>query len=382
MDLQRAIRSAEEIARELLVPLSEETDRTATWPERQLRALQSAIGGLVVPREHGGMGLGMVGLAHVCEVLARECPSTAICFGMHCVGAAVLSAKASPEQVERYLTPIVAGKHLTTLALSEPGTGAHFYIPQTRLLRDAKGPLVIGTKSFVTSGGQADSYVINVAAGEASHEPGRFSCVVVPKDAPGLRWEGTWDGWGMRGNSSIAMHLEEARLSTADLLGTEGDELWYVFNIVAPYFLVAMSATYAGAAQGAIDDVRVHLTERSFAHSGRRLSEIGVLQHRLGSMWGRLEATRRLIHHAAGAADAAAPDALLAVCSAKAEVAEAATWVANEAMTLLGGRGYQARGRTERRLRDIRAAHVMAPTTDVLRLWVGRALLGMPLLGD
>ena len=82
------------------------------------------------------------------------------------------------------------------------------------------------------------------------------------------------------------------------------------------------------------------------------------------------------------AADAGADDALIALCAAKAEVADCATQVVNESMTLLGGKGYANDSRIQRMLRDARAAHVMSPTTDILRTWTGRALLGLPLLAE
>lgn len=75
------------------------------------------------------MGHGLSALAQVCEVLGHGCASTAMCFGVHSVGAAMISGKAMPDHAERLLRPIAAGRHLTTLALSEPGTGSHFYLP-------------------------------------------------------------------------------------------------------------------------------------------------------------------------------------------------------------------------------------------------------------
>jgi alkylation response protein AidB-like acyl-CoA dehydrogenase len=72
----------------------------------------------------------------------------------------------------------------------------------------------------------------------------------------------------------------------------------------------------------------------------------------------------------------------LALLSAKAEVADCAVNVANEAMTLTGGISYQEGSKLDRCLRDARASHVMAPTTDILRTWAGRALLGLPLLAE
>jgi alkylation response protein AidB-like acyl-CoA dehydrogenase len=107
-----------------------------------------------------------------------------------------------------------------------------------------------------------------------------------------------------------------------------------------------------------------------------------VLQHRLGTLWAQLERTRLLCYHAADLADGVAPQAITALCAAKAEVGTAAVEICNECMTLVGGRAYSSGSVLQRLLRDARAAHVMSPTTDLLYTWVGRSLLGLPLLGE
>jgi alkylation response protein AidB-like acyl-CoA dehydrogenase len=89
-----------------------------------------------------------------------------------------------------------------------------------------------------------------------------------------------------------------------------------------------------------------------------------------------------LIYRAAQSADAGEADALPNLCAAKAEVADCVVGAVSEAMTLCGGVGYRSEGVLWRLLRDARAAHVMSPTTDLLRTWLGRALLDQPLLGD
>ncbi|MFN7134044.1 MAG: acyl-CoA dehydrogenase family protein, partial [Myxococcales bacterium] len=293
-----------------------------------------------------------------------------------------IAARATPVQQQRYLAPICRGEHLTTLALSEPGTGVHFYFPRASITREGGRLVLNGTKSFVTNGGHADSYVVSAVTAGRDVAPGVFSCLVLPADAPGASWGGAWAGFGMRGNSARTLELREVALDEDHLLGREGDELWYVFNVVAPYFLVAMSGTYLGLATAALDQVREHLAGRSYAHSGASLAESNVLQHRLGTLWGHVEATRRLLYHAAMSGDAGDELALVALCSAKAEVADCAVRVCNEAMTLMGGAAYREDGTVARLLRDARASHVMAPTTDVLRTWAGRALLGLPLLAE
>ena len=383
-DLEQIVGRTREIATVTAAANSERTDREARWPKENFRALLDAgLGGLVVPRSAGGLGHRLLAVARVCEELARECASTAICFGMHHVGTAVLAAKATRAQTDAFLAPIAQGAHLTTLALSEPGTGSEFYVPESRLeIMDGDRIRISGEKSFVTNGGHADSYVVSAAAADANAAPGQFSCVVVPGRSDAVRWGPAWDGLGMRGNSSRTLTLDGVVLGRDHLLGEEGDEIWFVFNVIAPYFLVAMSGTYLGVTAAALEIARRHLLDRRHSHTGRALAQHAATQHRLGTMWAVTARTRALLYEAARLGERGDPEALPALCSAKAEVAECAVNVVNEAMSLLGGRGYANDSRIERLLRDARAAHVMAPTTDVLRTWTGRAVLELPLLGD
>jgi len=211
---------------------------------------------------------------------------------------------------------------------------------------------------------------------------GQFSCIIIEPAARGVTFGEPWDGLGMRGNSSCSLHLDQVSVSRLGLLGQEGDEIWYVFNVVAPYFLMAMAGTYLGLASAALEYARTHLTNRHYTESASSLAQIPVLQHRLGCLWGMLERTRRMIYHSASSFDAGDPDALPAIFTAKAEVADCVVTIVNEAMTLTGGMAYRSSSLLHRLLRDARAAHVMAPTTDVLRVWTGRALLGLPILSD
>lgn len=383
-DIGEILNRTRDIARAVLAADAPVVDREARWPARGLRALQqSRLGGLVVPAASGGLGHGLLALVQVCEVLGQECPSTALCFGMHCVGAAVISAKATADQQQRYLEPMSRGAHLTTLALSEPGTGAHFYLPQTQLTVVAPDLLCLkGSKTFVTNGGYADSYVISTVTADPDAPPGQFSCVMVAAGAQGLLWGEPWRGLGMRGNSSRTVELRDVQVPRRDLIGNEGEQIWYVFEVVTPYFLMAMAGTYLGIASAVFEEARMHLTGRRYTHSGSLLSQQPVLQHRLGSLWAELERTRRLIYYAAVQGDAHRPEALPALLSAKAEVADCVIHLVNEVMTLIGGIGYRENSRLDRLWRDARASHVMSPTTDMLRLWTGRALLGQPLLGE
>ena len=363
-----------------IAPFAGEIDRDAVWPARSMAALSKAgLMGLQVPEQVGGHGQGLLALSVMTEALGQACPSSAMCYGMHCVGTAVIAAKATNYQAENYLTKIARGEHITTLALSESGTGAHFYLSETTINLMGEQFIANGTKQFVTNGSQADSYVISAMSPDAG-EVGDLSCLIVDGDTPGLEWLEPWNGFGMRGNSSRALQLTDVSVPATNLLGEPGDQIWYVFEVIAPYFLMAMAGTYLGIAQSALNAVGEHLRTRRYNHTGESLRHIDQLQTKYADMWIAVEKTRQLLYAAGERGDRGDPEALPFILSCKADAAETAVAVTNEAMTMCGGMAYRENSRISQMLRDARAGHVMSPTTDMLKIWAGRALLGLPLL--
>lgn len=372
---------AQDVTRENIAPKSAQVDQDCTWPEHSMRALAEAgLLGLHVPKRLGGHEQGLLALAVISETIAQGCASSALCYAMHCVGSAVIIAKATKHHEDSYLRPIAEGRHITTLALSESGTGAHFYLPQTELERSDSHFTLNGMKQFVTNGNHADSYVISTKASTQNAEAGEFSCLVVDAHVDGMNWLEPWCGFGMRGNSSRAIKFENVQVPIGNLLGQEGDQIWYIFEVVAPYFLIAMAGTYVGVAQAALDITLQHLNSRQYEHSGETLADVTVLQHKVAEMSIAVEKTRGLVYHAAYLGDIADPKATVAIMLAKADAGDMSVWVTNEAMTRCGGFAYRENSELSRLVRDARASHVMAPTTDILKTWAGRLLLGLPML--
>lgn len=384
MEIESLVKVAATIGKEIASKEALVADANGSWVEKTMRALQeSRLTGLVVPASLGGLDQGLLALVRISEELGKSYSSAGLCFGMHCVGSAVIAAKATELQQQNYLIPIAEGNHITTLAVSETGTGAHFYFPQTALIAVMEEEFIVsGVKSFVTNGGHADSYVTSTLGASAEAEQDEFSCVLIDKSATGVEWGEPWDGLGMRGNSSRRMALNDVHVSGNHILGEKGDQLWYIFNVVTPYFLMAMAGTYLGIAEAALNQAKQTLSKRHYSHSGTSLSGVSLLQHRLGVLWSNVERTRRLVYHAAALGDRNPQEAMLSIMSAKAEVANCCVDVVNEVMTLSGGLGYQNNSYLGMLLRDARASHVMSPTTDLLYTWVGRVLLDQPILSD
>lgn len=382
--LNQLVQLADEIGATIVARERPHADASGAYVSESMQALKrEKLTGLVVPQECGGHGLGLYSLARISETLGVHYASVGLCYGMHCVGSAVIAAKATAWHKEKYLERIARGQHITTLAVSEPGTGAHFYFPQTSLMPMSDETfLVNGGKTFVTNGGHADSYVVSTMAAAEDASPEQFSCIVVDAQAEGIQWGREWDGLGMRGNSSRSLKLNNVTISADHILGAPGDQLWYVFNVVAPYFLTAMSGTYLGIAERALQEGKDILLKRVYAHNGTHLAQVSLLQHRLGVIWARVERTRQLIYNAALQYDAGESKAVPALLAAKAEVASCCVDTVNEVMTLAGGIGYADNGILGLLLRDARASHVMSPTTDLLYTWLGRSLLDQPILSD
>jgi alkylation response protein AidB-like acyl-CoA dehydrogenase len=182
----------------------------------------------------------------------------------------------------------------------------------------------------------------------------------------------------MRGNSSRSARLDNVRVPATNLLGREGDHIWYVFEVIAPFFLIAMAGTYIGIAQSALDGAIASLKGRRFAHAPEPLADNPVLAHDVAEMWLRVSRARQLTHYAAKLGDARSPEAVQALFAAKIEAADAAVEVTRMAMTVAGGRAYQDGGPLQRAMRDAQAAPVMSPTTHLLKTWLGRTALGLP----
>jgi alkylation response protein AidB-like acyl-CoA dehydrogenase len=325
-----------------------------------------------VPAGHGGAGGGLAALAAACEAVGAACASTGMVFLMHEVTAATV-AIGGGERADALLPKLASGETIGTLAFSERGTGAHFYNPELRAERTNGSVTIAGRKSFVTSGGHADCYLVLVQ-GEAE---GTADAYLVDRDDDAVSFDGAWAGLGMAGNSSVAMELAGVQVGDADRIGAAGAGGELVFGVVAPFFLVGLSAVNVGIAAAAAKAATEHAASRRYP-DGSSLAEVQYVQHLIADMDLATRQARLLVQSAAALGDAGDESALVAIMEAKVAATEAAVAVTQKALEATGGQGYTPSLPVERHLRDARAGSVMAPTNAVLRNWIGKALAGLP----
>jgi alkylation response protein AidB-like acyl-CoA dehydrogenase len=365
----------DKVCTETVAPEAATVDQDAVFPDRSLKALAAAgLLGAVSAPEVGGLGLGFRGAAAIVGRLAQECGSTAMVACMHFCGTAVLEAY-GPGDIRR---DAAAGRHLSTLAFSEAGSRSHFWAPVGTAKRDGDGQVVLNArKSWVTSASKATAYVWS--SQPLQPDAGLSTLWLVPANAAGLRIQGPFDGLGLRGNDSSPVTADGVRVAGSSMLGGDGKGFDIMMGTVLPLFNVLNAACSIGLMEAAVQRTAQHASSVRYAHLDSALADLPTIRNYIARMRVKTDMARTLLDDTIVALESGRGDATLRVLSCKAAAGEASIEVVDTAMRVCGGAAFRKDLAVERNFRDAHAAGVMAPTTDVLYDFIGKAVCGMKL---
>ena len=370
----KLLQIADRLAVDTIGKHARDVDSLARFPRENIEAMRKAgLLGLVSSREIGGQGQGLRAAAAVCERYARECPSTAMITKMHYCGTAVIEAHGSKDLRRE----IAAGKHLTTLAFSEYGSRSHFWLPVSTATPKGKDKVKLdANKQLITSAGECEIYVWSSKPAAAE---GLSSIWWVPSKTHGLTVGNKFEGLGLRGNASAPISAESVEIPRANLLGEDGKGFDLMMGVVMPWFSVQNLAISVGMMEGVLQRTLQHVTGQGYDYSGARISGFPQVRGYVARMRTKIDMCRALLIDALDAIETGRDDAMLRVLQSKVSGAETSLEVHDLAMRSCGGAAYRKDNAVERFFRDSRAASVMAPVSDALWDFIGKAVCGLPL---
>ena len=361
-----------EFAEKEAKPLAEEIDEQERFPSETVEKMQKyGFMGITGPKKYGGQGCDTLTYAICVEELSRVCATTGVIVSAHTsLCCDPIYKNGTPEQIEKYLVPLISGKKLGAFGLTEPGAGTDASGQQTKAVLDGDNYVLNGTKIFITNGGKADTYVIATMTDKSKGNKG-ITTFIVESDRPGFSIGKKELKMGIRGSATTELVFENCVIPKENMLGQEGKGFAIAMQTLDGG-RIGIAAQALGIAQGAFDETVKYVKERK--QFGRTISAFQNTQFQLADLKARIEAARLLVYNAALAKDTKKRFSEEAAM-AKLFAAETAMAVTTKCVQLYGGYGYTRDYPVERMMRDAKITEIYEGTSEVQRMVIAASVL-------
>ena len=368
-DMLRA--SVEAFAADEVGPRAAEIDRSNEFPADLWRKMGDlGVLGVTVSEEYGGAGMGYLEHCVALEELSRASASVGLSYGAHsnlCVNQ--IYRNGTEEQKRRFLPKLVSGEFVGALAMSETSAGSDVVGMRTRAEKRGDRYVLNGSKMWITNGPDADALVVYAKTDPAAGSRG-ITAFIVEKGMAGFSCAQKLDKLGMRGSNTGELVFEDCEVPAENVLGGVGTGVNVLMSGL-DYERAVLAAGPLGIMQACMDVVVPYIHERK--QFGQAIGEFQLIQGKIADMYVTLNASRAYVYAVARACDrgeTSRKDAAGAILYA----AERATWMALEAIQVLGGNGYVNDYPTGRLLRDAKLYEIGAGTSEIRRMLIGREL--------
>ena len=359
------------------VVAAEVASHVADWERdgllpRELHRTFAAAGllGVGFAEQVGGSGGDSIDAAIVTEEILHGGGSGGVVASLFTHGIALphIVRSGSPELIERYVRPTLAGALIGALAVTEPVGGSDVAGLRTRAVRDGDGWIVNGSKTYITSGVRADFVTAAVRTGGPGW--GGISLLVIDKGLPGFGVSAPLDKMGWRCSDTAELSFDDVRVPAGNLVGAEGEGFTAIMQQFQPERLALAVQAYA-TAQRCLDLTLAWVKDRETF--GRPLASRQVVRHKLAEMarqvWAARAATR-----AAYDLWLDTGDAVTEVSMAKNTACAACDHVVDQAVQLFGGLGYMRDSEVERHYRDSRILRIGGGTDEIMNDVIAKRL--------
>ncbi len=364
--------SVREFARREIAPIADKVDRDNVFPGFLWRKLGDlGLLGITVEEEFGGSDLGY--LAHVVamEEISRASASVGLSYGAHsnlCVNQ--IRKHGTIAQKRKYLEKLISGEYVGALAMSETEAGSDVVSMRLRADKRENGEYVLnGNKMWITNGPDADVLIVYAKTDPTAASRG-ITAFLVEKGTPGYSTSPKLDKLGMRGSNTCELLFRDCEVPEENVLGRAGGGVRVLMSGL-DYERLVLCGGPLGIMAACMDLVIPYVHRRK--QFGKAIGEFQLIQGKLADMYVALNACRAYVYAVANAADrgdATRKDAAGAILYS----AEKATWMAGQAIQILGGNGYMNEYPAGRLWRDAKLYEIGAGTSEIRRVLIGREL--------
>ncbi|GAB22097.1 acyl-CoA dehydrogenase [Gordonia polyisoprenivorans NBRC 16320 = JCM 10675] len=368
------IATVRDFAQSVVAPVSAKHDAEHAFPYDVIAQMgKMGLFGLPFPEEEGGMGGDYFALALALEELGKIDQSVAITLeaGVS-LGAMPIHKYGTPEQKERWLPDLTAGRALAGFGLTEPGAGSDAGATATTARDDGDSWIINGAKQFITNSGTDITSLVTVTAVTGVKDNGRkeISTIIVPSGTPGFVAEPAYNKVGWNASDTHPLTFTDVRVPKENLLGERGRG-YANFLSILDEGRIAIAALATGVAQGCVDESVKYAKERqSF---GKPIGEYQSVSFAIARMEARAHVARTAYYDAAAKMLADKPFKKEASI-AKMIASEAAMDNARMATQIHGGYGFMNEYPVARHYRDSKILEIGEGTTEVQLMLIAREL--------
>ena len=362
---------ARKFAKEVISPVAAKHDREGTFPlEVMEKAHREGFFTPLVPKQHGGQGLGVLDNCIMSEELAAGCMGMYVSIFVSTLALYPIIRFGTEEQKERFLKPFCSKFSIASYCLSELTVGSDPASMKTTAVLDGDHYVLNGTKMWITNGAYADFYLVFATTDPQKKHKGIIS-LIVPSSFEGVSHGEPIDKMGQRASNTTAVRFKNVRVPTENLLEGEGEgfkKAMAALDITRP--MIAIGAV--GIARTAMELASQYAMKR--VQFGVPIARHQAIQFMLADMAKDIEAARLLIYKAAWLADQGIRNSKEASI-AKVFAADMAMRVTTDAVQIYGGMGYTKWHPVEKLMRDAKVIQIYEGSAQVMRMIIARQLL-------
>lgn len=366
--LRKAVR---EFVKKELVPHVEDWEEANDFP-RELYRKMGDLGftGIGYPEAFGGTPGDIFDIVVVTEELCRSGSMGLVAsLGSHGISLPPIADHGTDQQKEKFLRPVLEGKRVSALGVTEPGGGSDVANLKTSAVRDGDHYIVNGSKTFITNALHADQITCAVRTGEAGAHG--ISFIIIETDTPGFSVSRELKKTGWWASNTGELFFDNCKVPVEHLIGEENQGFYYIMeNFQSERLSLAIMANMTS--ELCLEESLSYAKEREAF--GKTLAGFQVTRHKLADMATLLEASREFTYRVAARMNAGI-DQVKEVSMAKNFACTVSNQITFEATQIFGGYGFMRGYLVERLYRDNRILSIGGGTQEIMKEIISKLIL-------